>query len=72
MSDLPIIDDESFDEVNYQGKAIQVGQAVVIQEAGRQKTVTVTSLVKRQGHYWVGYDQDQRFCPWPLVRLPKP
>ena len=66
---LPMASDEEFFEtVTHQGKTIKVGDQVVIQAAGDSRTVEVTSLVKRQGHYWVGYEGKQ-FYPWPLVRL---
>jgi hypothetical protein len=66
---LPMASDEEFfEEVTHQGKTIKVGDQVIIQAAGESHTVEVTRLVKRQGHYWVGYDSDQ-FYPWPLVKL---
>lgn len=69
MADLlPLAQEESFDEVTHQGKTIKVGDKVVVREAGAEKVVEVTSLIKKQGHYWVGYETNQHFYPWPLVR----
>ena len=68
MTSLPIIDDEQFDEVNHQGKRLKVGDTVMVPQAGQQLVVTISSLVKRQGHYWVGYQDNQHFCPWPLTQ----
>ena len=68
---LPMADQENFDEVNHQGKHIKVGDKVVVQQAGEETVVEVSSISKKQGHYWVGYDDDNHFCPWPLVRLHK-
>jgi hypothetical protein len=67
---LPLANDEEFfQEVTHQGKTIKVGDQVIVVVAGETRLVEVTSLVKRQGHYWVGYDADQHYYPWPLVRL---
>lgn len=68
MSSLPLFNDEHFDEVTHQGKQLKVGQPVLVPQAGQTQRVIVTSLVKRQGHYWVGYHDNQKFCPWPLAR----
>ncbi len=66
---LPMASDEEFfQEVSHQGKTIRVGDRAIIQAGGETRTVEVTSLVKRQGHYWIGYGEGQ-FYPWPLVRL---
>jgi hypothetical protein len=69
--ELPLAQEEFFDQVTYQGKTIKVGDKVIVRQAGEEKTVEVTSLVKKQGHYWVGYEANQHFYPWPLVRLAK-
>ena len=66
---LPIMGEEQFDEVTHQSKTIKVGDRVIVREAGEEKVVEVTSLVKKQGHYWVGYEANRQFYPWPLVRL---
>jgi hypothetical protein len=29
----------------------------------------VSSLIKRDNHYWVGYAENQHMCPWPLVQI---
>jgi len=66
---LPMADQENFDEVSHQGKRLKVGDRVIVPQAGEERVVEVSSLSKKQGHYWVGYDDDTHFCPWPLVRL---
>jgi hypothetical protein len=68
---LPLSEDGFFDEVTHQGKTIKVGDEVVVNHAGRQQVVTVSSISRKQDHYWVGYLDDQHFCPWPLVQLKK-
>ncbi|MFQ5614253.1 MAG: hypothetical protein ACE5H9_19190 [Anaerolineae bacterium] len=65
---LPLAGEEYLEQVEYQGKTIRVGDAVIVPEAGQQRRVEVSSILKKQGHYWVGYDDNRRFCPWPLVR----
>jgi hypothetical protein len=68
---LPITkSEEALDEVSYQGKTIKVGDTVLVHHAGQQQEVEVSSILKKNGHYWVGYQADSRFCPWPLVQLP--
>ncbi|MCL4299452.1 MAG: hypothetical protein KJ077_27195 [Anaerolineae bacterium] len=70
MADLlPLSQEEYFDKVSHQGKTIKVGDKVVVREAGEEKTVEVTSIIKKQGHFWVGYEANQHSYPWPLVRL---
>ena len=66
---LPMAVDAYLHEVNHQGKIIRVGDIVIVQQAGETKMVEVSSIVKKQDHYWVGYDDNAQFCPWPLVRL---
>lgn len=66
---LPVSGEEYFDEVSHQGKTIKVGDWVIVPDAGQKIEVEVSGILKKQGHYWVGYQQNQRFCPWPLVRL---
>ena len=66
---LSIAQEEYFDEVSHQGKTIKVGDKVIVWQAGEEKIVEVTSIVKKQGHYWVGYEANQQFYPWPLIRL---
>jgi len=61
---------EYFKEVNHQGKTLRVGDEVIVNQAGQVRTVVVSSITRKQGHFWVGYDEDARVCPWPLVRLP--
>lgn len=68
---LPMMEEEHFDEVKHQGKIISVGDSVIVPQAGQQRLVTVSSISKKQGHYWVGYDDNAHFCPWPLARLQK-
>lgn len=66
---LPLSEpDQSFTELHHQGKRIKVGDTVVVHHAGERKTVTVTSLIKRNNHFWVGYADDRHLCPWPLVQ----
>ncbi len=65
----PSTEPEQFDQVNHQGKTIQVGDRVLISRAGQQQEVTVSSIIKKQGHFWVGYDADTHFCPWPIVQM---
>ena len=55
---LPLADPENFDEVNHQGKRIKVGDRVVVHQAGEERVVEVSSISKKWGHYWVGYDDD--------------
>ena len=69
--ELPLVEDGHFDKVEYQGKIINVGDSVIIQQAGQEKVVVVSGIKRQQGHYWVGYDENNHFCPWPLVRLSK-
>ena len=64
---LPMAD-ENFEEVEHQGKHIKVGDQVIIQQAGQERVVEVSAITLRQGHYWVGYEANSKFCPWPLVR----
>lgn len=66
---LPLSQEEFFDQVTHQGKTIKIGDKVIVRKAGEEKIVEVTSLVKKQGHYWVGYEANQQFYPWPLVRM---
>ena len=63
-------DPEHFEEVNHQGKTLKVGDEVIVNQAGQVRTVVVSSISRKQGHYWVAYDNDARLCPWSLVRLP--
>ncbi len=65
---LPIVDEENFDEVTYQGKVIKVTDTVIVPQAGEKRKVMVSSISKKAGHYWVGYDDNTRACPWPLVQ----
>ncbi len=64
-------DPEYFDEVNHQNKTIKVGDEIIVNQAGQNKTVTVSCLFRKQGHYWVGYENDAHVCPWPLMRTIK-
>lgn len=67
---LPMADDvEYFETVTHQGKTIKVGETVFVSKAGRQVQVEVSSIVKKQNHYWVGYDENSGLCPWPLVKV---
>jgi hypothetical protein len=66
---LSLAQEEYFDKVTYQGKTIKVGDRVIVRQAGEEKVVEVTSIIKKQGHFWVGYEANQQFFPWPLVRL---
>ena len=66
---IPLANEEFFDEVSYQGKTIKVGDSVMVQRAGQSLEVEVSSIKKMQNHFWVGYDTNKHFCPWPLVRL---
>ena len=69
MNDLlPMAEEASFNEISHQGKTIRVGDEIIIREAGETRTATVSSIVQRQGHYWVGYDDNAKFYPWPLVQ----
>ncbi len=65
---LPMAEEEYFDEVEYQSQTIKVGDTVIVHHTGEEKMVEVTSLSKKQGHYWVGFDHNNHVCPWPLVR----
>lgn len=67
---IPLNEKEFFEEVTHQGKTIKVGDQVIIRQAGQIRLVEVSSLSKSQGHYWVGYNNNQQVCPWPLVQLP--
>lgn len=60
---------EFFDDVTHQGKRIKVGDEVLVPQAGQTRRVTVSGISKSQGHYWVGYEENRKFCPWPLARL---
>ena len=66
---LPMATEEHFTDVEHQGKQIKVGDIVLVREAGTQKSVAVSSIVKKQDHYWVGYNDNARYCPWPLVQV---
>jgi len=67
---LPIIEpEESFTEVTHQGKTLNVGDTAFVQQAGTRKEVQISSILKRSGHYWVGYESNKHYCPWPLVQL---
>ena len=67
---LPIIEpEESFAKVTHQGKTLNVGDTVFVQHSGTKKEVQISSILKRSGHYWVGYENNQHYCPWPLVQL---
>ncbi len=67
---LPLTEPEqTFTELHLQGKHLKIGDAVVVHHAGERKTVTVSSLIKRNNHYWVGYADDRHMCPWPLVQV---
>ena len=68
----PLADDGFFDEVSHQGKRIKVGDKVMVNHAGERRVVGVSTIFRKQGHYWVGYDNDQHRCPWPLVQLIDP
>ena len=61
--------EEFFETVTYQGKTISVGNRVVVRQAGQKKVVEVSGIRKNRGHYWVGYNDNKDFCPWPLVSL---
>ena len=63
--------DQPFTEVTHQGKQIKIGDEVIVHNAGERHTVTVSSITKRSNHYWVGYANNQHFCPWPLVQIAK-
>jgi len=67
---LPVIEpEESFAEVTYKGKTLKVGNPVFVQHSGTRKEVEISSILKRSGHYWVGYESNKHYCPWPLVQL---
>jgi hypothetical protein len=59
--------EQTLTDVTHQGKTIRVGDKVIVHHSGDRRTVTVDSIVKRDNHYWVGYNNGQHFCPWPLV-----
>ena len=65
---LPLLQDEYFETVSHQGKTLAVGDKVIVNHAGQLKEVTVSSIYKKQGHYWIGYDDNRHNCPWPLVQ----
>jgi len=65
-------EEEMFEQVDHQGKTIKIGDSVLVLQAGQQQEVVVSSLVKKQNHYWVGYNNDKQYCPWPLVRRKQP
>ncbi len=66
---LPMAEEEYFDKVEHQGKVIKTGDTVIVSQAGKEKAVEVSSIIRKQGHYWVGYNNNAPYCPWPLVRL---
>ena len=66
---LPMAEEEYFDEVEHQGKVIKKGDTVMVSQAGKDIAVKVSSIIRKQGHYWVGYNNNAHYCPWPLVRL---
>ena len=67
---LPMADaTEFFDQVTHQGKTVKVGDQVMVSQAGQSIEVEVSTISKKQNHYWVGYDENRQFCPWPLVRV---
>jgi hypothetical protein len=61
--------EQTFAAITHQGKAVKVGDQVVVHHAGTRITVTVDSIIKRDNHFWVGYDNNQHFCPWPMVSV---
>ncbi len=69
MMNIPLDDREFFENVKYQGKRIKVGDSVIVRQAGQTRQVEVSGIFKSQGHYWVGYEENQQFCPWPLVQV---
>jgi hypothetical protein len=67
---LPLSEPEAFfPEVSHQGKTIKVGDTVLVHHAGQRQTVIVSGILKKQNHYWVAYNENKHFCPWPLVSL---
>ena len=67
---LPMADAiEFFDQVTHQGKTVKVGDRVMVSQAGQSIEVEVSVITKKQNHYWVGYDDNRQFCPWPLVKV---
>ena len=67
---LPVINpEESFSEVTHQSKTLKVGDTVLVQQAGVNQQVIISGILKRSGHYWVGYENNKHYCPWPLVQL---
>lgn len=66
---IPLVNEQFFDEISYQGKTIKVGDRVIVQQAGQSIKVEVCSIIKKHNHYWVGYDDNKYKCPWPLVGL---
>ena len=61
--------EQYFSEVSHQGKTIKVGDTVVVHHAGQRQPVTVSGILLKSNHYWIGYHNNQFFCPWPLVNL---
>lgn len=67
---LPLSEaEQSLSEATHQGKTIKVGDTVVVHHAGERQVVTVSGILKKSNHFWVGYHDNQHFCPWPLVNL---
>ncbi len=68
---LPMAQKEYFEEVTHQGKTIKVGDKVLVNHAGQKQMVEVSSIFKKQQHYWVAYNHNQHVCPWPLAQVVK-
>ena len=61
--------EQFFETATHQNKTIMVGDQVIVHHNGDRRTVTVSSILKRKNHFWVGYDKNQHYCPWPLVQI---
>jgi hypothetical protein len=61
--------EQFFETATHQNKTITVGDKVTVHHSGERRTVTVSSIVKRDNHFWVGFDRDRYYCPWPLVQM---
>lgn len=58
----------TFETATHQNKTITVGDQVTVHHSGDRRIVMVSSIVKRENHFWVGYDKNRHYCPWTLVQ----
>ena len=60
--------EQFLETATHQNQTITVGDKVMVHHSGERRTVKVSSIVKRESHFWVGYGRNRYYCPWPLVQ----